>query len=64
MDIHDFRAVLGKEQSNLIFDVEIPIECEYTDNELIQKITEEIQKLSKQYNPVITIDRGYEKNKQ
>lgn len=61
MDIHDFRAVLGKEQSNLIFDVEIPIECEYTDNELIQKITEEIQKLSKQYNPVITIDRGYER---
>ena len=25
LDIHDFRVVLGKEQSNLIFDVDVPL---------------------------------------
>ncbi|NLZ36014.1 MAG: cation transporter [Clostridiales bacterium] len=61
LDIHDFRVVLGKEQSNLIFDVDVPVEYEKTDAELVKLVTEEIHKISKEYNPVITIDRGYER---
>ncbi len=61
LDIHDFRVVLGKEQSNLIFDVDVPVEYEKTDAELVKLVTDEIHKISKEYNPVITIDRGYER---
>jgi cation diffusion facilitator family transporter len=61
IDMHDFRVVLGSEHSNLIFDIDIPIDLEITDIEIKQLITEEIKKISEEYNPVITIDRGYER---
>lgn len=57
--IHDFRMVRGITHTNIIFDIVAPFECKLTDSELKEIIAEKIRALSKNYNPVITVDRSY-----
>ena len=58
--IHDFRVVHGEEQSNLIFDMVIPIEYdEKTRKELPVRLAERIKEAEPKYECVITVDYDY-----
>lgn len=59
LSIHDFRVVLGKTHSNLIFDVLLPSSYEYSETELRKRIDDEIKKIDATFNSVITLDRNY-----
>lgn len=59
ISIHDFRVVWGVSHSNLIFDVLVPFDFHYKDEELINTITDKIHEINKTYNSVITIDHDY-----
>ncbi|NLX64290.1 MAG: cation transporter [Clostridiaceae bacterium] len=59
LSIHDFRVVLGKTHSNLIFDVLLPPSYEYGETELRKRIEHEIKKIDPTFNSVITLDRNY-----
>ena len=58
--IHDFRVVHGEAQSNLIFDMVIPIEYdEKTRKELPLRLMEQIKAADPRYECVITVDYDY-----
>jgi len=59
LNIHDFRAVFGVTHSNLIFDVVVPFEFKYSDEELSDIISEKISQMDSSYRAVITIDHNY-----
>lgn len=59
LKIHDFRIVSGETHTNVIFDIIIPYEKNYTEKEIIQKLQEEIGEEETKYYYVITIDRPY-----
>ena len=56
--IHDFRTVIGQTHTNMIFDVVLPFDNPMTANELVDKITTEVQKRRPNCYCVITVDRG------
>ena len=64
MDIsmHDFRVVWGMSHSNLIFDIVVPFNFKWCDDELIKLISDEIYKLNPTYHSVITVDHDYVPN--
>jgi len=57
--MHDFRVVWGITHSNLIFDIVVPFEFQWSDDELIELITEKIQKIDPSYRAVIIVDHNY-----
>ena len=58
--IHDFRVVHGEAQSNLIFDMVIPIDYdEKTRSELPLRLAERIKEVDSRYECVITVDYDY-----
>lgn len=58
--IHDFRVVHGEGQTNLIFDMVIPIEYdEKTRAELPLKLAERIKSIDRRYECVITAEYNY-----
>lgn len=58
--MHDFRMVEGPTHTNLIFDVVLPYDSNYTDIDVINKLKEEIHALpGGKYFAVIQIDRAY-----
>ncbi len=58
--IHDFRLVNGEEQINLIFDLVLPYSYkEAMQEELMQKLTEELRKIDARYNCVITVENSF-----
>mgnify|MGYP005856572403 CR=1 FL=1 len=57
--IHDFRVVWGVSHANLIFDVVVPFKFQWSDNELIQLISDAVYKVDATYHSVITIDHHY-----
>ena len=58
--IHDFRVVHGEEQTNLIFDMVIPIEYdEDTRKELTRRLKESLKAADPRYECVITVDYDY-----
>ena len=59
LSIHDFRVVLGKTHSNLIFDVLLPSSYNCCETELRKNIDDEIKKINVTFHSVITIDREY-----
>ena len=44
LDLHDFRIVSGESHTNLIFDLVVPFECKYSNEELKQKIDMQLSK--------------------
>jgi cation diffusion facilitator family transporter len=56
ISMHDFRVVWGISHSNLIFDIVAPFDFDLSDCELIKCVSEEISKIDKKYNSIITID--------
>ena len=59
LNIHDFRVVHGETHTNLIFDLVVPYDCKYDDNELKQMIDESLEKEERNYYTVIVFDRDY-----
>ncbi|WRS26367.1 cation diffusion facilitator family transporter [Oscillospiraceae bacterium MB08-C2-2] len=59
LSMHDFRMVKGTSHSNLIFDITVPPKYKMTNNQLRQKISQEVRELGGQYFCVITLDRSY-----
>lgn len=59
ISMHDFRVVWGVIHSNLIFDVVIPFDFVWTEEDLKAFITEKIQKIDKKFYTVITVDYNY-----
>ncbi len=59
INIHDFRVVYGITHSNLVFDVVVPFEYKYSDDELVDIISEKIIEIDKNYRAVITVDHSY-----
>lgn len=57
--IHDFRVVWGVSHSNLIFDVVVPFDFHYNDEELAKQISDKISEINSAYYLVITVDHNY-----
>lgn len=57
LDIHDFRFVLGKTHSNLIFDVCAPFELKMSDEEIKRGVSDKISRIDPSFFAVITVDR-------
>lgn len=58
--MHDFRMVRGTTRTNLIFDVEVPRKTSLTDNEIMNRLKEQVHGLpGSKYFAVIQIDHEY-----
>lgn len=57
LNIHDFRIVSGESHTNLIFDLVVPFECKYSNQQLKQKIDDLLSKENINYFTVIVFDK-------
>ncbi|HPG92648.1 MAG TPA: cation diffusion facilitator family transporter [Clostridia bacterium] len=57
-EIHDFRMVIGKTHTNVIFDVVAPFECKINDKILKEQIIKAFKEWDKTYFAVVKIDRN------
>lgn len=57
VSIHDFRAVFGPSHTNLIFDMLLPFESEFSPEEAKEHLTSLIREKNPNYYAVITVDR-------
>ncbi len=57
INMHDFRVVSGPKHTNLIFDVEVPFNFKYNDEELKEIIQSFANNKPVRYFTVVTIDR-------
>ena len=58
LTMHDFRTVIGKTHTNLIFDVLLPFESKFKADELVDLISARVLEKRANHFCVITIDRG------
>ena len=58
LHLHDFRFVSGTTHSNLIFDVVVPFEVSFNDDELRMAVSAAVAQIDPTYFAVITIDRA------
>ena len=56
---HDFRMVKGETHTNFIFDVLVPFQYKYSDEELVELIKKEVSKRDEKYRCVILVDKDY-----
>ena len=61
LTIHDFRMVTGPTHTNLIFDIVVPYNIKFTDEEVEKQVQEQLQQLNSSYIAVINIDKAYVK---
>ena len=60
LTFHDFRVVRGEENKNVLFDVVVPPEYKYSDEELEKIITDKITKISNgKIFTVLVVDHSY-----
>lgn len=59
LKFHDFRTVSGDTHVNLIFDLVVPFDLDYSNDELKEKIDESLASEETKYYTVITFDRDY-----
>lgn len=57
LHIHDFRIVSGDTHTNLIFDLVVPYECKFSNEELKEKIDGMLSKEETNYYTVIVFDK-------
>lgn len=57
LDIHDFRFVLGRTHSNLIFDISAPFELKMSDEDIKREVSDKISLIDPSFFAVITVDR-------
>ena len=59
LQIHDFRLVAGDTHTNLIFDIVVPYDCKYNNDDIKELIDKQLDKKEYNYYTVITFDREY-----
>ena len=59
LSIHDFRMVPGPTHTNLIFDLVVPFDCVYKNDQLKEMIESALAAQPIQYYTIITFDREY-----
>lgn len=59
LSIHDFRMVTGETHTNLIFDIVVPFQVEYSNQEILDQLKEKLNKKGHKYYLVVTFDRAY-----
>lgn len=59
ISIHDFRVVWSMSHSNLIFDIVVPFDFQWRDDELIDLISDRIHQIDTTYHSVIMVDHDY-----
>lgn len=60
LTFHDFRVVIGEENKNVLFDVVVPPEYKYSDEELEKMITKRITEMSNgKIFTVLVVDHSY-----
>ena len=59
LSLHDFRLVSGENSNRLIFDLLVPFECDYTDEELLEMISGELHRMDQTCSVSITFDRDF-----
>lgn len=59
LHIHDFRLVTGETHTNVIFDLVVPYDCRYTDQQLKTFIDNGLEAEDTDYYTVITFDREF-----
>lgn len=59
ISMHDFRVVWSVSHSNLIFDIVVPFAFQWSDEELIKRVSDKIYSISTTYHSVITVDHDY-----
>ena len=60
LTFHDFRVVVGEENKNVLFDVVVPPEYKYSDEELEKIITDKITEISNgKIFTVLVVDHSY-----
>ena len=57
LSMHDFRMVTGPTHTNLIFDLVVPFGFDISDEQLIERIRDEVFDFDKNYFTVINIDK-------
>jgi len=57
--MHDFRVVWGVSHSKLIFDVVVPFDSKWSDDELMKLISHRIHEINGTYHSVIAVDHDY-----
>jgi hypothetical protein len=58
LTLHDFRAVIGDTHTNIIFDIVLPFESEFSPKSIKELISQKIKEERNNVNCVITVDRG------
>lgn len=60
LNFHDFRMVVGKERTNLIFDLVIPFEYTQEEEDSVRsEFLKRVEEIDKRYYCSVTIDRSY-----
>lgn len=59
LSLHDFRKVKSSKYCNLIFDVNVPVDCALSNEELHLAIETELKRINERYHGVMTFDRKY-----
>ncbi len=57
--IHDFRVTAGPLHTNLIFDVVVPYDVPFTDQQVKTRLAQALADADSAYHAVITVDRAY-----
>lgn len=57
LNFHDFRITNGPERTNIIFDIEVPFGFKMNDNDIINKISDEVKKINSNYYVVAKVDK-------
>lgn len=59
LSFHDFRVVPGPDHTNIIFDIVVPYNFKFTNQEIKEKIDSELKNDSHTYYTVITFDSNF-----
>ncbi len=57
-DVHDFRVVVGNTHTNLIFDIVVPFDVKISEGEIVDAVSDAVNKKRADCFCVITVDRG------
>lgn len=57
LHFHDFRVTNGPMRTNIIFDLEVPFDFEFKDNEIIRMINKKVKEIDETYYIVVQIDK-------
>ncbi len=59
---HDLRIVEGPTHTNILFDIVVPFDYKHSDDEIMDSLRQELNKINNTYQTIIQIDRAYTAN--